>query len=514
MKAFKIGLISHWKSKLIFLLVCILLIFFILVSHEQPPLNKALKGVLDVSTLGESIIPLDGEWEFYRNSLLLKGEKNPEYTMLPHTWKDSPIGFATYKLSIKGLIPEKSYILKISYMSTAYVLYLNGKSIAKNGIVGMSKESSVPEYQPYLINFVPKSEINELILQVSNYHHRRGGAFQSILLGEKKYMDQYHFWNIFFDGSFILVFIAMGGLQFLIFIFRKEKSHLFLGLFFFFFGCTQLCGTSEVFILRLWPKLTWAAYQKISYSATYMVIPFFFLFVNNLYGSLQKKILTLLLIPLGCIIIVVFFTSPLLFTQCNPFFQIYSMFTLFITLILLIKAVKLKKKGAMMLLVAFLIICGSAISTLLFVSNCISSGPYLPLSFLKVFKGSYVIGKIKIPLNLISYILTITYVNIFSFSFFIKYPEHITSKTKEIKAPIKAPFITPPTLEYFRLSDRELEVVQLMIIGKNNKEIAKELFVSVSTVKTHISHVFKKTGVKSRIELIIQFQTKKEVNSP
>jgi DNA-binding NarL/FixJ family response regulator len=49
------------------------------------------------------------------------------------------------------------------------------------------------------------------------------------------------------------------------------------------------------------------------------------------------------------------------------------------------------------------------------------------------------------------------------------------------------------------LTDRELSVLRLLIQGLQNKEIARELEVSVATVKTHVKNVFAKLGVKSRL---------------
>ncbi|WP_161434892.1 response regulator transcription factor [Poritiphilus flavus] len=52
-----------------------------------------------------------------------------------------------------------------------------------------------------------------------------------------------------------------------------------------------------------------------------------------------------------------------------------------------------------------------------------------------------------------------------------------------------------------RLSDREREVIELICSGKKNQEIADELFVDISTVKSHINRIYKKTGLKNRKEL-------------
>jgi LuxR family transcriptional regulator, maltose regulon positive regulatory protein len=50
------------------------------------------------------------------------------------------------------------------------------------------------------------------------------------------------------------------------------------------------------------------------------------------------------------------------------------------------------------------------------------------------------------------------------------------------------------------LSPREQEVCELLAQGRTNEEIAKLLFISLSTTKVHVKHIFEKLGVRSRIE--------------
>ena len=52
------------------------------------------------------------------------------------------------------------------------------------------------------------------------------------------------------------------------------------------------------------------------------------------------------------------------------------------------------------------------------------------------------------------------------------------------------------------LSKRELEILSLLAQGHSNQEIAAKLFVSVSTVKTHIQNLFEKLEVKRRIQAV------------
>ena len=54
------------------------------------------------------------------------------------------------------------------------------------------------------------------------------------------------------------------------------------------------------------------------------------------------------------------------------------------------------------------------------------------------------------------------------------------------------------------LSPREVEVLQLMAKSTVNKEIATELLIGESTVKTHIVHIFNKLGVKGRTEAVAE----------
>jgi two-component system response regulator NreC len=51
-----------------------------------------------------------------------------------------------------------------------------------------------------------------------------------------------------------------------------------------------------------------------------------------------------------------------------------------------------------------------------------------------------------------------------------------------------------------QLTEREIEILQLVAEGYTNKEVAEKLVISVKTVETHKAHIAEKLGGKSRVE--------------
>ena len=54
----------------------------------------------------------------------------------------------------------------------------------------------------------------------------------------------------------------------------------------------------------------------------------------------------------------------------------------------------------------------------------------------------------------------------------------------------------------YKISKREREIAELILLGNSNKEIEDKLFISLNTVKNHIYNLYQKLGVKSRGQLV------------
>jgi DNA-binding NarL/FixJ family response regulator len=70
------------------------------------------------------------------------------------------------------------------------------------------------------------------------------------------------------------------------------------------------------------------------------------------------------------------------------------------------------------------------------------------------------------------------------------------------RAPAHRPLAHHPSQPRSELSERELEIIELVATGLTNQEIAERLTISKRTVDNHVSNIFTKTGAKNRVALL------------
>jgi len=88
---------------------------------------------------------------------------------------------------------------------------------------------------------------------------------------------------------------------------------------------------------------------------------------------------------------------------------------------------------------------------------------------------------------------------------FIKPKEVIVEVPVHVKVPVQVPVqVDAKKLDELGISKREYQILELIAQGLSNEEIAAKMFLSVHTIKTHISNLFTKLDVKRRTQAVVR----------
>ena len=85
--------------------------------------------------------------------------------------------------------------------------------------------------------------------------------------------------------------------------------------------------------------------------------------------------------------------------------------------------------------------------------------------------------------------------------FHVFYHFYFSSPISKTEKTLKDDFI-----KNFSITKREQEIIVEILNGKSNKELAEALFVSEKTIETHLANIYRKVGVKNRLELFSRLQ--------
>ncbi len=366
--------------KYIFFTIRTLIFLIIIVLSESVSFsqNTVTAARVDVSkyNINKEIISLDGDWEFYDAVLYTPKDfkstniKKPIYIKVPGLWnkilKRGAQGYGTYRLKILSVKKDEIFAININRIQSAYKLWINGKLYHESGKVSANKKTSVPKWTSDDILFKSNSNTIDLILQVSNYHHKKGGIENSILFGTTENISE-HTWknlslNIFLLGALLI----MATYHFAMFFFRRnDKSNLFFALTLLFSALFSLT-VGEIFLMKLFPSFNWEILLKINHGSNYLRVIFFALFIYVSFTEfLNKYIIYGISIVAGLALLLVITTPAIIFTKALVLFLFLIGVTLIYVLIGQIKAIKNKKPGALFSFLGILVLLLTSLNDVL-----------------------------------------------------------------------------------------------------------------------------------------------------
>ena len=380
-------------------LILTYLIFFSACLNDPPRriAPKAVKGVLDLSDWDlkkDGPVDLSGEYEFYWMQYLspsdFSKEPLPEKTgfiKVPGYWKDFEIegiklpgdGYATYRLSIILNKQKQSPALRLREISNAYILYIDGRNATSLGVPGKDRETTVPRQFHQAVAFEPQTSRIEIILQVSNFHHRRGGGpWEVIRLGTEKeirgnYTRRLSLDLFLFGSIFIMALYHMG-----LFLFRKQdRSPLYFGIFCFLIS-TRLLTTGGRYLAFYLPNLGWEMLIKLEYLSFFLSVPVFALFLRSIFPKFSKRVLRVLEVLSIIFSCIVLFTTARFFSYTVNPYEVITIFTILYGFYIVFVSFLDKNIEALILLVGLVFLGITIINDMLHVDQIIQTGFFTP----------------------------------------------------------------------------------------------------------------------------------------
>lgn len=308
----------------------------------------------------EKIVSLDVEWEFYWKKLytpsnfLNDSALKPDLLVKPSSWNDLVVngkkcgsyGFATYRIILKNL-PGKTLMLDAYSVQTASRIYLNGNLISEVGKVGENVEESEAANRD--IQFIIPADLNEaeLIVQISNFQHRKGGFVHPFEIGDPETILNQHQLYYLLDATESSALAIIGLFLLALYIFRrKDKSVLYFSLFCITLAFRPVISVNYL-MATLMPDLNWSLMIKLEYLGVLFPCLFMVLFIRELFPAQLPKILVkLFVIVFGIkILITLFFPVSIFSWLVLPILVIIPIGILLLT-ITIIRAVIAKAEGA------------------------------------------------------------------------------------------------------------------------------------------------------------------------
>jgi len=383
-------------TAILFMLVSFFIILIVNACKQNisgPTAPEAVNGVLDLRTWDferKGSVALSGKWEFYWHSLLQPDDfvtENPPavsgFIEVPADWNGFDVsgktiagdGYATYRLKILLGKTNERMALKFLDMAVAFCVYVNGKHLTSSGIPGKTRDTTVPRFHPHVVDFNPGSDRLEVIIQVSNFHHRKGGAWEAIHLGlvdDIRALRQNALnFNFFLFGSILI----MGIYHISLFVLRKEETcALCFGIFCFLIAARILL-TGERYITHLIPNVDWEVHTKIAYLTFYLGVAAFASYFKSLFPKECSKPIIYVIIVVGLLFSAIVLVTPAKFySHTTPLFQMFTIPAAGYGFYVLLLALKHKRQGALVFLFGFLILFMALVNDILYSNLLVETG--------------------------------------------------------------------------------------------------------------------------------------------
>ncbi len=371
--------LHNYKKTFLTFTLALLLSLTTLWAKKVSPYSSKHKALFNFSCVTTyQKLKLSGKWEFYWHQLLTPQQiKSHKYTFhlvkVPKFWSKYKInnhhlphqGFATYHAVV--ILPKKNtlYAIKLKDIFSAYKLWLNDSLVLSNGKVGKNRFSEVAYKHTNIINFYAKKDTIDIVLQVSNFHHRKAGITEPVYIGKPDSLLNSLALKIAFDLFLFGGLLLFGLYNLWLYNYRKEYTEaLVFGLAALFSAIYSLFS-DEYVITTIFPKLSWEITFKINYLTNYLRVLFlliFFKFIfKNYLSKLWEKLTSAAIIVLGLLSLLPIFTPTRIFSYSLILFIAISIYAYILATYGYLNKFKTTKQSIFIITLISLVFLGLAV---------------------------------------------------------------------------------------------------------------------------------------------------------
>ncbi|XEC92650.1 ATP-binding protein [Paenibacillus tarimensis] len=366
-------------------------------------------GVIDLRAVNWAIEPqvnLSGEWLFYSRLLLEPGSMWDELPVsvipVPRSWNSYPEksglhngeGYGTFRLLLLTPPGDGILSLRVPNISSAYRLWVDGKLLAEAGRVSAAAEDAEPEQNAQAVWFENGNGEHELVVQVSNYHHRRGGIWRDFKLGPSEEIIHHQMRDLaeqmVLFGSLVMIGFYHLGLFALR---RQEKFTFYFGLLCLFVAVRSVV-IGDAYLMEWIPGLSWEAGMKIEYTAFSLSALAGYLYIYYLFPKdASKRFLRGVILISTLLCCLVWFSPAIIYSKLLPVFQLYVITASLYALVVLWIAKRRKRDGAGLVLIGVSVFVLTIINDMSFYNEWFGAGDLVPIGlFFFIMMQSFIIS--------------------------------------------------------------------------------------------------------------------------
>jgi PAS domain S-box-containing protein len=365
--------------------------------HRQSP-PRASKGVLDLrgwDFTRDGPVELAGEFEFNWGRHIDPGQidraaRGAAFVTLPGYWNGQRVdgetlsgeGFATYRLTVLVAPSRIPLALQVREVSTAYRLFVDGELLAAAGEVGTTAETSVPEYLPQVAGFRLASGRIDILLQVSNFHHRRGGPWDVVTLGAERDILKLHERMRLFDFFLLGGIFIMTLYHLMLFLSRRQYRATLLYGIFCLLVALRLLTTDARYLLHMLGTIDWSILVRLQYLSFYLAVPVFFLFLRLIFPEFPERLVRTVVVLCGLFSAVVVFTPVRIFSHTLTPFEVATLGLIAYVVWKIASLAAQHRVEATVFLLGLIVLCLTVVNDMLYVERIIRTGFYTPFGLL------------------------------------------------------------------------------------------------------------------------------------